>query len=158
MAQLLGLRGPWWRQVCGDTDCLHCRTYGPTRAFFPASCSWRSEGLCGQSFSVALPLQALRGLRLGSFSIVPRLRHIEGPPWLGSFSVGRRLRHIEGPPLAGVLLCRLARQALKGAPWVGSYSVVQGVRPLMGQPLCCSTADAGGWGERGYGDGSTPYT
>ena len=41
---------------------------------------------------------------------------------------------------------------------MGSYSVVQGVRPLMGQPLCCSTADAGRWGERGYGDGSTPYT
>ena len=32
--------------------------------------------------------------------------------------------------LAGVLLCRLACQALKGAPWVGSYSVVQCVRCL----------------------------
>ena len=27
----------------------------------------------------------------------------------------------------------------------------------MGQPLYCSAADAGVWGERGYGDGSTPY-
>ena len=27
----------------------------------------------------------------------------------------------------------------------------------MGQPLCCWAADAGVWGERGYGDGSTPY-
>ena len=26
----------------------------------------------------------------------------------------------------------------------------------MGQPLCCSAADPGMWGERGYGDGSTP--
>ena len=25
----------------------------------------------------------------------------------------------------------------------------------MGQPLCCSSANAGVWGERGYGDGST---
>ena len=26
----------------------------------------------------------------------------------------------------------------------------------MGQPFYCSAADAGVWGERGYGDGSTP--
>ena len=37
-----------------------------------------------------------------------------------------------GAPLAGVLLCRLAHQALKGARWVGSYSVVQCVRHLDG--------------------------
>ena len=62
-----------------------------------------------------------------------------------------------GAPLAGVLLCRLAHQALKGARWVGSYSVVQCVRHLMVQPLCCSTPYAGVWGERGYyGDGSNP--
>ena len=50
------------------------------------------------------------------------------------------------PPLAGVLLCRLASQALRGAPWVGSYSVVQCVRRLMDQLLYCSAA--GGYGER----------
>ena len=61
-----------------------------------------SEGLFGQSFSVAPPVKALRGL-----------------PCLGSFSVVRRVRHIEGGPLAGVLLNRLARQALKGALWMG---------------------------------------
>ena len=62
------------------------------------SCSWRSEGLFSQSFSVAPPIQALRGL-----------------PCLGSFSVVWRIGHIEGPtPLAGVLLCRLARQAFDG--------------------------------------------
>ena len=61
-----------------------------------------------------------------------------------------------GAPLAGVLLCSSTHQALKGAPWVGSYSVVQCVRCLMGQPLYCSAADTGKWGQRGYGDGSTP--
>ena len=66
------------------------------------------------------------------------------------------IRHIGGP-LAGLLLCRLAHQALKGAPWVGSYSVIQCVRYLMGQPLYCSAAVAGMWEERGYGDGPTPY-
>ena len=29
--------------------------------FSQASCSWRSEGFFGQSFSVVLPVQALRG-------------------------------------------------------------------------------------------------
>ena len=63
------------------------RPYG----LFRASCSWGSEGFFGQSFSVAPPVQALRGL-----------------PCLGSFSVFLHIRHIEGAPLAGVLLCRLA--------------------------------------------------
>ena len=139
VAQLLGLRGPWQHQVCRDTECLHCRSYGPTRAFFGASCSWRSEGLFGQSFTIAPPVLALRGL-----------------PCLQSFSAVQLIRHIGGP-LAGLLLCRLAHQALKGAPWVGSYSVIQCVRCLMGQPLCCSAAVAGMWEERGYGDGPTPY-
>ena len=61
------------------------------------------------------------------------------------------------PPPAGVLLYRSVHQAFKGACWVGSFSVVLCVRCLMGQPLCCSAANAGVWGERGYGDGSTPY-
>ena len=37
---------------------------------------------------------------------------------------------------------------------MGPYSVVPCVRCLIGQSLC-SAADAGKWGERGYGDGST---
>ena len=40
---------------------LGCRSYGPIRVFFQASCSWRSEGLFGQCFSIALPVQAFRG-------------------------------------------------------------------------------------------------
>ena len=71
VAQLLGLQGPWKRQVCRDKDCFCCRSYGSIRVFFWASCSWPSEGLFGQSFSIALPVQALRGLPcLGSFSVV----------------------------------------------------------------------------------------
>ena len=60
--------------------------------------------------------------------------------------------------MGGDLLLTSTCQALKGAPWVGSYSVVQCLWHLVGQPLYCSAADAGVWGERGYGDGSTPYT
>ena len=116
VVQLLGLWGSWRRQVFRDTDCLHGWSYGPIRVFFWASYSWRPEGLFGQYFSVALPVQALRGL-----------------PYLGSFSVVLCIRHIEGP-LIGVLLCRLAHRALKGAPWMGSYSVDQCIRHWKGHP------------------------
>ena len=85
VAQLLGLRGPSWHQVCRDTDCLCCRSYGPFRVFFQAFCSWWSEGLFGQSFSIAPPIQAFRGPPcLGSFSVVWCNRHIEGGPGWGS--------------------------------------------------------------------------
>ena len=134
VVQLLGFWGPWGHWACRDTDCLCCRSYGSLRVFFQAFFSWRSEGLFGQSFSVVPPVQALRGL-----------------PCLGSFSAVWHIRHIEGLPLAG------QHQALQGAPWVGSNSVVQCIRCLMGQPLYCSAADPGIRGERGCGDGSTPY-
>ena len=50
--------------------------------------SWQSEGLFGQYFSVALLIQARRGLPCqGPFSVVGCIGHIEGPPWLGSYSV-----------------------------------------------------------------------
>ena len=97
----------------------------PYHSFFQASCSWQSEGLFDQSFSVASPIQALRGF-----------------PCLGSVCCSMHQTH-RAPPLAGVLLCRLASQALKGTPWVGSYSVVQCIRHLMHQPLYCSAATAG---------------
>ena len=110
---------PWWCQGFRDTDCLHCRSYGPIRIFFQASCSWQSEGLFGQSFSVAPPIQALRGIScLGFFSVVPSQVH-------------------RGAPLAGVLLCRLGCQALTGTPWVVSYSVVVRISYLKEHP---------GWG------------
>ena len=66
--------------------------------FFPVSCCWRSEGLIGQSFSIALPVQALRGLScLGSFSVVGPLRNIGGGgPWLGSYSVVHCIRYLTG--------------------------------------------------------------
>ena len=66
-------------------------------------------------------------------------------------------------------------QAHRGSLWLGSYSEDQCISYLKetpvwdpalcsvcqafdGQALYCSAADAGMWGERGYGDGSTPYT
>ena len=76
----------------------------------------RSEGLFDQSFSVALPIQAIKGF-----------------PCLGSFCCSAHQAH-RGVPLAAVLLCRMVCQALKRAPWMGSYSVVQCVRRLFDGP------------------------
>ena len=81
-------------------DCLCPRSYGPILVFFQASCSWRSKGLFGQSFSAAPPVQAFWGLLcLGSFSVVWHVSHIEGPHWLGSYSVVQCVRHLMGQPL-----------------------------------------------------------
>ena len=67
-----------------DTDCLCCRSCGPIRVFFRVSCSWQSEGLFGQSFSVALPSLALRGLPcLASFCVIWHVWHLKGHPGWG---------------------------------------------------------------------------
>ena len=80
-----------------------------------------------QSFSVAPPGQALRGL-----------------PCLEPSTVVWSIRHIKGAPLAGVLLCRLAHQTLKGVPWVGPYSVFWSINHWKehrgwGEVLLCSS-------------------
>ena len=71
----------------------------PYQSLFSRLCSCGSEGLFGQSFSTALPIQALRGLPcLGSFSVVWCIRLIEGAPWLGSYSVDLHIRHLARHP------------------------------------------------------------
>ena len=58
-----------------------------------------SEGLFGQSFSVAPPIHIFKGLPcLWPFSVVQCMRHIEGSPWLGSNSVDWCVRHLKGHP------------------------------------------------------------
>ena len=142
---------------CGGTRTASLARVMALSVFFQAACSWWSEGLLGLSFSIAPSLQALKGLPyLRSFSGVLSIRHIEGAPWLVCYSVDWHSKHLWGT-LGEVLLCSLVQQSLKGAPRVGSYSVVQCVMCLMGQTLCCSATSAGEWGERGYGDSSTPY-
>ena len=61
-----------------------CRSHGPVRVFSRPSCCRPSEGLFGQYFSVALPIQGLRGLPcLGSFSVDWSVRQLKGPPGRG---------------------------------------------------------------------------
>ena len=68
-----------------DIDSLHCRSYGSIRVFFWVSCSWQSEGLFGQSFSMALSIQALRRLPgLESFSVVLYQAHRVASPDSGA--------------------------------------------------------------------------
>ena len=77
----------------------------PYRVSLQASGTWQSEGLFGQPFPVALPVQALRRLPcLGSSSLVWGVRDMEGPLWLGSYSVDRHIRHPKEHP-GWVLLC-----------------------------------------------------
>ena len=99
VVQLLGSWKPLWHQECKDTDFLHCRSYGPIRIFFQASCRWCSKGFFGQSFSIAPPVEALSGLLcLGSFFVVQYVRYIEQPPGLGSYLVNWCIRHLKGHP------------------------------------------------------------
>ena len=109
--------------MCRDTDCLCLRSHGPESSFEPVVAGDQKASLA--SLSPIPPVQALRGL-----------------PCLGSFTVIWPVWHIEGATLAGVLLCRLARQALKGASWVESYSLVQCIRHLMAQSLYFSAVVA----------------
>ena len=97
VAQLIGLWRPWQCQVFRDMDFLCQRSYGPIRVFFRASCSWQSEGLFGQSFSIALPIQALKRASL--------------PGFLLCCSVHQAHR---GTPLTGVLLCNWHIRHLMG--------------------------------------------
>ena len=55
------------------------------RVFFKASGSWRSEGLFGQSFSVALPIQALRGLHCLGLCC-SACQALKEALWVGSYS------------------------------------------------------------------------
>ena len=129
VVQLLGFQGPWWRHREGTETASVAGVTALSESFLKPLVAGNQKAFV-QSFSIALPIHALRGIPcLESFSAVPCVRHIEGP-------------------LTGVLLCRLAHQTLKGAPWVGSYSVVQRFRCLMGQPLYCPNANAFRWRER----------
>ena len=77
----------------------------PSQSLFWASCSWQSQALCGQSFSIALPVQALRRLPcLRPFCVVQCIRYIEGPPWLGSYSIDQRVRQFNRHPGRGPTL------------------------------------------------------
>ena len=88
--------------------------------FFWASCCWWSESLFGQSFSVAPPIQELRGLPfLGSFSVVWHVRHIAGPS-LESYSVDQCIKHLKGHPG-----WRPALWVRASGFWSASLSVVQ---------------------------------
>ena len=76
---------------------------------------------------------------MGSFSVAQCIRYIKAPSWLGLYSGVR------------------VHKALKRLTWLGFFSVVWCLRSFKGQPLYCLAASAGVWGERNYGDGSTPY-
>ena len=80
--QLLGLQGPWQHlgKCSGTQTASVAGVLAPSESFLePLVAGDQKEGLFGQSFSVALPIHALRGIRcLGSFSIIWHVGQIEG--------------------------------------------------------------------------------
>ena len=99
--------------ACGDPGGAKCAgtqiastpgVMAPSESFFKPLITGNQKA-SGQSFSVALPIQAFRGLPcLGSFSVVLNIRHIETLPWLGSYSVDQHVRHLKGHPAWGPTL------------------------------------------------------
>ena len=51
VVQLCGLRGPWWCQVCRDTDSLCRRSYGPIRVFFQEAMVMAPPSMCDSAVS-----------------------------------------------------------------------------------------------------------
>ena len=128
VAQLLGLLESCRHQVCRDTDCLHHRVMALSESLFQPLVAGNQKASL-TSFSIALPIQALRGLPcLGSFSVVWRLRHIEGHPRLGSYSVDWRVSHLKGHPELGPTLYL----SVSGLCWA-SLSIVQLLMLVCGE-------------------------
>ena len=99
----------------GGATCTGTHTASATgvmalsESFFDRLVAGYQKASLAQSFSIAPPIQALRGLPcLGSFSIVQYIRHIEGPPWLGSYAVYQCISHLKEHP-GWVLLCSSVR-------------------------------------------------
>ena len=103
--------------MCRDMDCFRCRSYNPIRVFFQASCSWRSESLYGQSFSIVSPIQTLRGLPCLGLPLLFCMSGREGAPWLGSYSVVQCIRYLMGQPIVQFLMLACGeRKAMVMAP------------------------------------------
>ena len=70
--------------------------------FFQASCSWQSEGLFAQSFSVALPVQALKRASLSGILLCSVRQAFDGPASLlfscQCWRVGREAMVLAPPP------------------------------------------------------------
>ena len=76
-------------------------------------------------FSVALPMQAFRGLPwLGSFSVAQH-RHIKGHNWMGSYSGVQCAKELEGPAflLFSCWYRHVGRETLQG--WLHPLPVTQ---------------------------------
>ena len=140
LAQLPGLQGPWWCQVCRDMDCLHHRSYGSIRVFSEPLVAGDQKASLASFSSYLLAFRHLEGSLTRGPSLLFGVSGTQrGPPgW--SPTVWSCTSVTYRGTLCGVLLCRSVCQVFEG------------------QPFCCSAADAGVFGERGHGDGSTPYT
>ena len=117
VVKLVCLQGPGGAK-CAGTQTAPTAGVLALSVFFPASCSWQSEGLFGQSFSIALPVQAQRGAPLagvlfcGSGHQAPKRA-----PWVGSGSVVQCVRRLMGHSVVHLpMLACPGREAMVMAP------------------------------------------
>ena len=126
--QLLGLWGPWWCQVCRDTDCLSCRSYALSEFFFKPPVAGGQKASLASLSPLLRPFRHLEGSLAWGPSLLFSVRHIEGPAWLGSFSVDQVRQTFDGPasPLFSCQCWRVGRERLWG--WLHPLHVTQQYR------------------------------
>ena len=98
VAQLLGLRGPWRRQVCGDADRLHRSGMSLSGSFFrPLVAGDQTASLASVSLQLR-PHRHLEGSLAGGLLGRSVDHLLKEAPWLGSYSVVQT-KHLKGQPL-----------------------------------------------------------
>ena len=142
------LRRPWAQRrkaffACGSPAAVRAEQEGGAAAWLAGTLAAPSEQGRGLPLLQELwPYQSLSS------------KAIRRPLWPVFL---RRSAHsgTQTPPDWGPTL-RVCGSGTESGALGGASSVAHCVRRSRGQPLYCPAADAGVWGERGYGDGSTP--
>ena len=99
VVQLLGLRGPWQRQVCRTWTASTAGVMALSESFLEPFVAGNQKASLADLSPWLCLFKAPRGLPyLRCFSVVKHIRHREGPPWLGSYSVDWQGRHLRGDP------------------------------------------------------------
>ena len=91
-AQLLGLWGPWWRQLCRNTACLRCRSYALSRSFLQPLVGDQKASLASLLCSAARSGAQRAPLPGVLLRCSVRQAH-RGAPWLRSYTIDWHISH-----------------------------------------------------------------
>ena len=95
VVQLLGLRGPWWRQVCRDMDCLAAGVMALSESFFKPLVAGDQKASLASLSPYLCQFRHVEGVLLCR-SVCQALK---GAPWVGSYSVVQCIRRLMAQPL-----------------------------------------------------------